>query len=161
MVTQPAAEPAEQQPVIPDHVLRYTASWIREFSLDFHRETPLKLHSSATDDGGGPSFHPDFIRYIDRPCRKEDCYDLRCKHGQNPRNPDSRLRTTRAFRKLRRQAPREFDVLYLICAHQMTLKDVSKALTDRAIRIGKPERYDEGGVLVLAVLGVDKLVKWW
>ena len=143
-------------------ILEQTAYWLREFSLAWHEEVPAKIHeglrSLKVDGGGGPAFTREFRDYIDRPCRRKYCYDLNCNHDAED---TPKLRTTRAFRRLRREAPREFDALYLICRHGLTIPEAAAALTERAVRLDKPERYDSGGILVLVVAGVDKLVKYW
>ena len=56
---------------------------------------------------------------------------------------DQRLRTTRAFRKLRRKAPREFDVLYLMVARKATARVANGG--GQVERASDPQR--EGGPL--------------
>ena len=85
----------------------------------------------------------------------------KAKNASGWRNPESRLRATRAFRKLRRVAPREFDALYLYCINKYTVPQVANALNERAARIGKPDRYDGVSVFLLLLSGIDKVVKYW
>jgi hypothetical protein len=139
---------------------------IAQFSHDWRQEFPHKLHTYGPDDGhglGGPAFHPDFIRFLgniphvcsDGACRNE------MRRNEAGRNHDSRTRTTRAFRKVRRVAPREFDVLYLLCVLSYSVDDVVRALNQRAERLEKPERYDRRGVTYLALSGLDKASRWY
>jgi hypothetical protein len=148
---------APETPPLPEELIAQTAFWIREFALELHAETPHKLHGQS-HDGYGLEFHPEFIRYVDRPCRRANCFDLACTHGLNsPTNAPPRQRATRSFRRLRREAPREFDVLWMMCVHGVSISGVAAALNARAKRLDKPERYSEATVLVLAVSGIHKL----
>ena len=135
--------------------MKYVAFWMRVFIEDWHGEIPLRIHSWELGADGAPMWHPDFARWIE----KEDFEGG--PRGDKKRNSDQRIRTTRAFRKLRKTAPREFDVLYCLVAHRMRLNEVADALTTRAIRIGKPERYTSTGVLILTVSAVEKVAGWW
>lgn len=157
-----AAGPIPQQPFspFPQEVLDQTAFWLREFSLAFHEEVPRELHVGL-GEGGNPEFHPDFLAYIDRPCKKRSCHNLHCTHDQDTLFPSPRRRTTQAFRKLRRVAPREYDVLRLLCVYGLSIHEVAERLTERAVRLGKPERYGEAAVIVLTISGVDKLMRYW
>lgn len=148
------------EPLLSPEAMTSTEAWLHTLVMTYHEEVPIRLHSSSEYDlGGAPAFDHGFEAFIERDCRKPDCFNLRCKHGQDRPNP--RKRTHKALRKLRRIAPREFDALYLMVAHQMTLSDVARSLTDRAIRLNKPERYNEGGVLILLASGIDKVQRWW
>ena len=165
-ITGPVPVPAQVEDfdAFPPDVLERTAFWLREFSLAWHSEAPIKIHTGLrdVDGGGGPAFHPDFINYIDRPCkRRTTCFDLHCNHDQDDPAWDPRRRTTRAFRKLKETAPREFDALYLVCRHGLSISEVAAQLTARAIRIDKPERYGNAAVLMLVISGIDKVVRWW
>lgn len=135
---------------IPPALLKQALLWIEVFRADWHGETPLKLHVAALGDDGTPDYAPEFARYL-----------YSGEAGNGPRNPEDRLRTTRAFRRLRRRAPREFDVLYLIVAHRKSPSQVARQLTERAIRIDKPERYSTDDIIVLLLSGLDKVIKWW
>lgn len=147
--------------VIPQKLVVQAAYWIREFSLDLHRELPQRIHG-FDHDGYGVIFHPEFIEYIDRPCKRgKRCHDLACTHDMLSSDPPPRKKATRAFRNLRQMAPREFDVMWLMCVKGLSLPEVATALTDRAIRLGKPERYSEISVLLLTIAGIDKLLGWY
>ena len=165
--------------------LESTSFWLKHFREDWQLETPTKIHAYGVDDGhglGGPPFHKEFEHYIGPICfcgRKPVC-DPRCRTSQggrhldtcdrgcpsdtiksSRRNHESRLRTTRAFRKLRKVAPREFDALYLMCALGASFASTQDALNDRAMRLGKPERYGPAETLLLVVSGVDKVRHYW
>lgn len=135
-------------PVIPDATWKQALLWVEVFKQDWHGEIPTKLHVAQLGDDGAPQFSPEFDRYLFAGDPKR-------------RNPDDRLRTTRAFRRLRRKAPREFDVLYMMVAHRMGIPKIASELTARAIRLEKPERYSESDIKILLLSGLDKVIKWW
>ncbi len=159
--------------IFPLSKIEETSHWIAEFREDWVSETPQKLHAYGTDDGhglGGPPFHPEFERWLGQICfcgRKfnpltgeKGCPSLELQIAKN-RNTFSRQRTTRAFRKLRKVAPREFDALYLMCALQMSFWTTLESLNARAERLDKPERYEATDLMVLIVSGVDKVRYYW
>lgn len=133
---------------IPAAVWKQAQLWLEVFIADWHGEVPLKLHTAQLGEGGTPDLSPEFARYL-------------YAGERNPRNSEDRLRTTRAFRRLRRKAPREFDVLYLMVAHRQGACAVAKQMTERAIRLEKPERYSCDDTRVLMLSALDKVVKWW
>jgi hypothetical protein len=140
--------------------------------LDYQGEIPRRIHASHHGQhyglGAAPPFAPEFERWMDR----LHCGDPRCKHcGEDlpvyieghqyrEKKRDERVRVTRAFRKLRRAAPLEFDVLYMAVMGGHTIAEIAEKLTERAISKNKPERYDSHAVTVLVVLGVDKVSAW-
>jgi hypothetical protein len=141
--------------------LQETAQWLQFFSDEWMEETPLAINTHSVDDGhglGGPAFNPDFIRWLGPICKCNDCIQA-AKRG--PRNGDSRIRTTRAFRKLRKVAPREFDVLYSLCVLHNSINGTADFLTKRAIRLNYPQRYDRLSVILLSMSGVDKLRSYY
>lgn len=136
--------------------LQQTAQWLQFFADEWTGEVPLRVHGGGVDDGhglGGPAFHADFIRWLGPICTCPACH----RETQKRRNSESRTRATRAFRKLRKVAPREFDVLYSICVLRNSINGTAEFLTSRAVRLDKPERYDRTSVILLAISGVDKL----
>jgi hypothetical protein len=140
--------------------IQQTAQWLQFFADEWMDEVPLRVHSYGVDDGhglGGPAFHPDFIRWLGPICTCPDCLQIERKR----RNSDSRTRTTKAFRKLRKIAPREFDVLYSLCVLRNSIDGTAEFLNARAIRLDKPERYTRAGVILLAISGVDKLRSYY
>lgn len=156
--------------VFPQEKIQETSHWIQEFRQDWVRETPLKMHAYGTDDGhglGGPPFHPEFENWLGQICfcgRKynaitgeKGCPSLELQMSRRQSNSLARQRTTRAFRKLRKVAPREFDALYLMCALQASFWTTLNALNERAERLDKPERYTPSDLMVLIVSGIDKV----
>lgn len=134
-------------PTLDPKLWKHAELWLKVFTADWHGEIPLKLHQHQLAIDGTPQLSPEFARFL--------------YAGESQQNPEDRLRTTRAFRRLRRKAPREFDVLYMLVAHRRTVSDVARELTSRAIRLDKPERYGILEVQVLAVSGLDKVIRWW
>lgn len=144
---------------------------LSEWAVAYHGEIPRRIHASHHGQhyglGAAPPFAPEFTRYMDRLlCDRPNCKTCREDipvyiEGQQYRDQhnDERTRVTRAFRKLRRAAPLEFDVLYMAIRGN-TLNDIAQKLTERAIARNKPERYDTTSVTLLAVCGVDKVEGW-
>ncbi len=162
---------------IPESAVKQTFFWLREFSRDWRGEVPLKLHEGHGGLGAAPPFTSEMVDYVGRlKCKSEHCHACRCVNPScqrcaanrkedlsnfDNRNPAHRTRVTRAFRKLREQAPREFDVLYLICHGGLSIPEVVDRLNDRFERKGRADRIDAGGVLVLAMSGTDKVRNWF
>jgi hypothetical protein len=138
--------------------LQETAEWLQFFADEWIGEVPLSINTHAVDDGhglGSPAFHPDFIRWLGPICSCPSC------HRGERHNSNSRIRATKAFRKLRKVAPREFDVLYSLCVLRNSINGTADFLTTRAVRLEKPERYNRMAVILLAVSGVDKLRSYY
>lgn len=117
----------------------------------WQEELPTRIHQRAFDDGGAPQWHPDFALWMSR--------------GEVPdkvwrEQPETRVRATRAFRKLRYQSPREYEILYRTAILRIPLSETMEWLNDRAIRNGHPERYGESDVLLYLVVATDKVVSW-
>jgi hypothetical protein len=159
----PIAAPTTERCTCGQHrdPLEHTAFLIRELMREWHVETPQQIHSDEIDEGGYLAFHPDFIAYVDRPCLKPGCFNPRCNHGMRSLHPDSRVRVSRAFRRLRVEAPREFDALYLVCRHQFTIDDVARKMTERSMALGWGTNYSRTDIMVLIVSGAHKVEQWW
>jgi hypothetical protein len=155
---------------IPESAREQMKFWLAQFRADWRGEVPIKLHEGHGGLGAAPAFTHAFNDYIGRlTCQSPHCHECRCKNAtcdrcydrrkreQTP-NTLHRSRTTRAFRKLRKVAPREFDVLYLICQQGLSLAETRNRLNERSIQKGKVgEEIDIAGVFVLAMVGTEKL----
>ena len=146
--------------------------FLGRWGQEYRGEIPTRIHAHAHGQhyglGSAPPFAPEFVNYIGRlhcnrpnckPCREDlpvylEGEEYRKKHS------DERTRITRAFRKLRRAAPLEFDVLYMAVMGGLTVSEIATKLTERAMAKGFPETYDEAAVTLLAVCGVDKVSAW-
>jgi hypothetical protein len=152
---------------IPAATLRSMAFWLRSLREDWVGETPTRIHEGGHDSawglGSAPPFAPEFIAYVGRlECKVPDCAECRKARMHVPtRNPESRQRTTRAFRKLRTYAPREFDALQLVCVQGLSVTQTAARLTEQAQSKGKPEVYTAQGITLLVVSGLDKVMTWW
>ena len=139
---------------LPQATVRSIQLWAKEFSDEWRGEIPLRIHDRSKDRGGAPQWSSDFRRYIT------------AKTSNNERNPEARLRTTRAFRLLRRKAVREFEVVYRIVVlgggtvSTQSLDETAEWLNTRAIRGGHADRYTNEHVLIMLHSGLDKVVKW-
>lgn len=151
---------------IPVKDLHRAAFWLRGLSQDWRGDVPLKLHESRgrrTPEGTLP-FSSDFVAYVGFiECGKPGCIECRKERQRERewRNPEPRLRATRAFRKLRKVAPREFDVLYLYCVQRQTVSAITIALNERAARLDKEDRYSNVSVILLLLSGIDKVLHWY
>ena len=112
-------------------------------------ETPLRIHTRDTGNDGAPAWHHDFADWLDGTT------------SNKVRNPERRLRTTRAFRRLRRACVREYEVLYRMIVLGDSIDQVTDWLNERSIRNGKDDRYRRETVLILVISGIDKVVEWW
>lgn len=146
---------------IPESVLAETAHWMRDFRDYWHDELPIQIHSGATSEGGTPEWHPDFARWL-----TIDYYGK----GSDKRwaeNSEPRVRTTRAFRKLRKKAIREFEVCYRIVILGEPIAHCREWLNERAARNNIPlpseqtSHYSMNDTLLLLVSGMGKLINWW
>lgn len=148
---------------------------LSEMGKDWRGEIPIRLHQTAHGThyglGSSPPFAPEFNNYIGfLECSRPGCRQCRdAKQGRvymdgdgyRDPNQDHRTRTNRAFRKLRRVAPLEFDVLYLAVMHGLTLEQIMFRLNDRATTKGYPERYGLDDIAILALCGIDKVAQWY
>lgn len=160
--------------------LEHTSNQIWFYRESWNDEVPLRIHGFGVDEGhglGGPPLHPEFEKWLGpicfcgrrpeldksgQPIKGTGCPSMKSLERSNPRKyrSDARLRTTRAFRKLRKVAPREFDALYLMTAHHASFETALASLNDRAFRLGKPS-YQPHDLVLLLVSGVDKADAWW
>jgi hypothetical protein len=140
---------------IPQSVLETTAKWMVDFRDYWHDEVPTKIHTAAFDSGGTPAWHSDFERWLGI-----DWYGKR-SDDRWERNPEPRIRTTRAFRKLRKKAVREYEVCYRIIILGEPISETAKWLNDRAIRNGKTDRYGILETMLILISGVGKMISWW
>lgn len=144
---------------LPPDVENSMRQWVAFLTTHWKHEVPTQIHMRSIDDGGAPQWHPEFARWIERGWEEGGKYDSGARR-RAPRNPELRLRTTRAFRKLRKNNIREFEVLYRTVVLSHSIEDTAKWLTDRAIRNKKPERYTPGGVKVLLYSAAHKVMSW-
>lgn len=150
--------------------------WLRKFSEDLLGEIPLRIHSRAAGGlGAAPPFSDEFVSYIgELACKNDDCREEICtKLKRKPRNEvqsdayriahrsESRSRMTKALRKLRRVAPLEYDVLYLITMHGMNVHQIAERMTKNSYARGFDEDYNSESVTILAVSGVEKVSRWY
>ena len=132
-----------------------------DFRDYWHDELPTQIHSGDIGEDGAPAWHPDFARWLG--------VDYRGKRSDERwrDNPEPRVRTTRAFRKLRRKAVREFEVCYRIIILGDPIEGTRAWLNDRAERnaiplpSGKAEHYSLNDTMLLLVSGVGKMIAWW
>ena len=147
--------------IIPAGVLHETAVWMIDLHDYWHSEIPLKLHTFEMGIGGTPQWHPDFASWLGI-----DYYSDRSDRNWE-KNPEPRIRTTRAFRKLRKKAIREFELCYRVIILGEPIPAAMAWLNTRAQRNeiplpeGKSIHYDLTDTVLLLVSGVEKLRSWW
>lgn len=158
--------------LVTDKEIATARHWLENLAAIYETEVPTRIHARQHGQhyglGAAPPFAPEFINFIGR----INCDDPRCKtcredvpvylesEEYRKQHSDERTRAARAFRKLRRAAPLEFDVLTM-ARRGMTAHEIATHLNHRAITGGHPERYDVQAIAVLTVLGVDKLSAWY
>lgn len=142
----------------PKNVLDQTVWWLQRFRSDFLGELPLRIHSSEIADDGSPQWHPDFARWLT--ARENTGY-------RPPTNSENRLRTTRALRRLRKVAIREFEVVYRVMVLGESLEATTKWLNARAQRNriplppGRSMHYTLKDTSCILFSGIDKMRDWW
>jgi hypothetical protein len=150
----------EQTFKVSNDKLKLINFWVTEWARMWRDEAPVRIHSRDIDKGGAPEWHPAFMRYIDRGVEEHGIGD----NGRRlppRRNPDHRLRTTRAFRKLRKKNAREYEVLYRTSIQRIPVEETIQWLNERAIRNAKSERYTLIDVQILLLSAVDKVLRNW
>lgn len=164
----------ESIPLFSDAEIEKARRSLSLLSEDWTGEVPFRIHESGHDShfglGSSPPFAPEFIGYIGGlTCKNEFCKRCRKRETTAPRDDEgyyavkrtnTRVRTTRAFRKLRRYAPLEYDVLWMAVMYHLTVTEITQRLNDRAIAKGYDDRYRRMDVVILAVAGLDKVAKW-
>lgn len=151
--------------------LAESARWLSDLAADWRGEIPLRLHESTHGGlGWAPPYSPEFEGYIGHlECEVVgciECADHRKKAGNpNPRpvayGNQSRTRASKAFRKLRRFSPREFDACYMYCVLGYSIGEISERLTRDDYAKGLPDPVTRQAVSVLLVSGIDKVRQWW
>jgi hypothetical protein len=144
----------------PSAVLKSTGYWLSRFSNDYHGEIPTKIHNGDIANDGSPQWHPDFARWL----TAREVIDT-----PRPEYPteEKRLRTTRAMRRLRKEAIREFEVVYRVMVTGERIDETTKWLNERAVRNGIPlpdgrvVHYRTKDTIALVISGIDKLKVWW
>lgn len=139
---------------IPQDVLRDTFRTMWELASYWEDELPTKIHSRDVSEGGTPEWGRDFYRWISG---RVDQFDDR-KWAENP---EPRVKSTRAFRKLRQRSPREYEVVYRTAILKIPFEETVQWLNDRSIRNGHADRYTTDDALMLLICGVDKIATWF
>jgi hypothetical protein len=144
------------------------AYWLAEYRQDWKGEVPIRLHLPGSFGlGSAPPFSPEFVGYVGHlECGKERCKECsdekeRQRTRKHYRRDDARYRTTKAFRKLRSVAPREFDAMYMYCMHGQTPSDIARSMNAEMLRKDRPERFTAESIVLLLYSGVDKVMGWW
>ena len=144
----------------PTTVLSNTGYWLSRFASDYHSDIPQQIHNSDTSLDGSPQWHPDFARWL---TAREVISTPRPEHA----TPEQRLRTTRAMRRLRKEAIREFEVIYRIMVLSERVEDTTNWLNERALRNaiplqeGRSVHYRTKDTIALVISGIDKMKEWW
>jgi hypothetical protein len=144
----------------PSGVIGQTLWWLQRFRSDFHGDVPQQIHNHEIANDGSPQWHPDFARWL----TAREVIDTPRPEVATPEN---RLRTTRALRRLRKTAVREFEVVYRIMVVGSSIEEVTIWLNERAERNGVPlppnrsVYYSEKDTSCILFSGVDKMRDWW
>ncbi len=138
--------------VLSKEKIHASARWISELRAYWNDEIPVRIHSREIADDGSPQWSSDFALWLLRT-------DLRDREWRE--RPEPRVRTTRAFRKLRERFPREYEVLYRTAILDIPIATTTEWLNARAARNGKPERYTMRDTLLILFVAADKVSAWW
>lgn len=150
---------------VPDAQVHDWNRWLAEFAEDWRAEVPLRLHENR---GGGlgyaPPFTAAFNAYIGHLyCGLPDCEE--CRKARNrerwAKSPESRQRVSKAFRRLHRVAPKEFDALYSVARLGFSLSQTADRLNAANLDAGRPERYSLSAVVLLVASGIDKCAEYY
>ena len=163
--------PRRNDPLFTQTEVAQAQSWLGQFAAEFRDEIPRRIHESVHGNvyglGSSPPFSPEFIRYIGRlTCLSPTCRECRSGEKGTPQprlgsNTHERARTAKAFRKLRKASPVEFDVVFMAVMHHETIETITAKLNERAAARDLTDRYTIQDVNILAMAGIDKLRTWW
>lgn len=105
-----------------ENVLRNTNRWAKVFAEEWRSETPIKIHSGKIAPDGSPEWHPDFVRWM----------SLSESERRSTPQPRRRYRTSAVMRRLRKTAPREYEVAYRVLYLGERLEETCQWLNERA-----------------------------
>ena len=138
-----------------EQVMRQLAQWGTWLATEWRQEIPLRIHSTEIAPDGSPEWHPDFIKWLTRNQRQS-----------HPGQADN-FRTTRAMRRLRRVAVREYEVAYRVLILNERLEDTTRWLNERARRNaiplppGRSVHYTLKDTTALLIAGVEFVRHSW
>ena len=130
----------------PPAILSETAVRARAISSDWRKEVPQSINVVALGIDGNPAWNPDFERWLTNTGRTDN---------------EDRLATTRAMRRLRRIAPRMFEVCYRLLVLGEPIADCTRWLNERAKRNaiplpdGKSAHYTEKDTIAILIGSTD------
>lgn len=140
-----------------ERVLADTAHWAETFGREWRREVPMRIHSREIAADGSPEWHPEFGKWLTSSAVERDRRDT----------PQPRLRTTKAMRRLRKIAPREYEVLYRLLILGDSIEGITVWLNERAARNniplpeGRTKHYRLKDTVALIVAGTDHVRSLW
>lgn len=136
----------------PAAVLSDTRRWGSFFGEEWIRDFPdqISVKRTLADDGTPQLWQRDFAQWI----------------GETDADSD-RGRTTRVMRKLRRAAPREYEVCYRAMVMGESVEDITIWLNERALRnniplpVGAKVHYQTKDTVALIICGVEYARTYW
>ena len=138
-------------PFFDPSVIKEAAHWGSFLGAEWIRDFPDRMHERGLVTDGTPQrWSSDFARWIE---------------GAN--DEGNRGRTTRVMRKLRRTAPREYEVMYRAMVLGQSFGEVTEWLNERALRnhiplpAGRPEHYRVKDAVALFIAGVEFARAYW
>lgn len=157
------------EPIFSAAEVREAKRWLSFLGEDWVGEVPTRIHEYGTFGlGSAPPFTREFENYIGTLiCKDPNCGICRRREKETPgegylrtNRQEERLKATRVFRKLRRHAPLEYDVLWLAVMQHNTIHEITDKLNERAYTKGYADRYTTTDVAILAMSGIDKVRRW-
>lgn len=168
--------------------LQWTNATVARLSYEWKSEVPLSMHrmgERGLGSDGNPQWTQEFEFYLTRgigraetDTRPDDWEERNIHERRGPyQQPPARVRTTRAFRKLRRHSNAEFIVAYRLCVLDPPLYDHKNLeassrsfsgalnrtvhwLNQRAVQRETGETYTFEQVALLAYAAAEKLNSW-
>jgi hypothetical protein len=131
-------------------MLRDSERLLTHFRSEFEQEVPTRIHNRDTADDGAPQWAPEFVRWLTARDSDVNSYIT---------NPEHRLRTRRAMRKLRSTSVRSFEVVWRVMGSEK-VEDTARWLNDRAERnaiplpIGRTRHYNVKDALAILYAGL-------
>ena len=141
----------EAAPFFPSSVIKEAAHWGTFLGAEWIRDFPERMHDAGLVDDGTPQrWSADLSKWLD-----------------GARDEGNRGRTTRVMRKLRRVAPREYEVMYQAMVLGHDFNAITEWLNSRAIRNriplpeGRDVHYRLKDAVALFIAGVDYARAHW
>lgn len=138
-------------PFFDPSVIKEAVHWGSFLGAEWIKDFPDRLHDAGLSGDGTPQrWSADFEKWI-----------------EGATSEGNRGRTTRVMRRLRRVAPREFEVMYRAMVLGQGFGEITEWLNERAVKnriplpAGRSEHYRLKDAVALFIAGVDYARAHW